>query len=184
MKQIQTLSGWLSDIISFAMRFQLIYEGNSRHCQPGFRTSFPLQYSTNWTIKQIQNLSVWLSDNVSLKMLHKLIYEANANTVSLAFRHCFHHNALPTDLWSKSEHCLLGSPTSFSLQCSTAWSMKQIQTLSAWLSDLISLAMLYQLNYEANPNIVSLVFGHHFSCNALLIDLWSKSEHCHLGFQT
>ena len=50
-------------------------------------------------MKQTRELSPWLSDIVSLAMANQLKNEANPNIVSLASRHRFPRNALPTELY-------------------------------------------------------------------------------------
>ena len=121
-------------------------------------------------------------------MLHQLNCEAKPNIVTLAFWTSFPvFNTQASDLWSNPKHCLLGFQTSFSSLSSTHWTTS-----------------------EANPNIVTgLAFKHRFARNVLITDLrsklghyllgiqtpcswqcitdwtmWSKYEHCHLGFWT
>ena len=122
------LSSWYSYKLKFAILNQVNYRPEDYLL--GFQTLFPSQCLTNWTMKQTRPLPPWYPDIGFLVMLYRLNYEANPNIVTLAFEQRFHCsalitvNALPSELWRKSEptylssglkHCLLDILAS--LQC-------------------------------------------------------------------
>ena len=131
---------------------------------------YQLSYEAN---RNISTLPSWYSFLATLYHLNK---ETNQNINTLTSWPCLLVNALPTEQnYQANGNHYLTIIVICSCICSNSWTMKQIETSSPSHLNLVFQSMTYQLNYEANPNIITLNYGHHFAGSALAIETWSKS---------
>ena len=151
-------------------------------------------YSTNPTMKKIAFLLMLDQLNcethryiITLKHLgivlmltrYWLNYEANrsiSTVVFLAMLYQLNHDAI-RDILNLTSWLRFPPGNSLTLEF---W--KKIEISSLYHHNSVLLLINYELNYEENPKIFTLISWHRFHGNALPSKLWTKWKHHHFNF--
>ena len=98
---------------------------------------------------------------VVFAVLYQSNYDANRDIFTLTSWHRFPPgNTLTIQLWSKLKHHHVTIVTVFSCLFSINWTMRKIPKSSPWHLGIVLTAMLYQLIYEGDGNIITLTLRH------------------------